>query len=203
VLAHDNPELQLATAPSVSTASPTLHSRTAQRTAVKLRPHQETTSCPVAMTKPVLLARAKGKTVQVTTTCGRQLQQLVGRRSRQAPQTSGSACRSQLPPTCLRAESRAHTNDLPAFRCERLAREKSPAVVVGIVNDQEDRCAIFQDRGVRYSCHVSGLIEGPVFHRSPEALVLTRPHDVAEWTTCVETKVHSNANDDSNRAGNE
>ena len=53
----------------------------AQHTAVKQRPHQETTSSAQAMTEPVLPARASGRTVQVTMRRGRQLQQLVGRRS--------------------------------------------------------------------------------------------------------------------------
>src|ERR1041384_7849469 len=46
----------------------------AQRNAVNLRPHQETTTLLEAMTEPVLLARARGRTVQRG---GRQLQQLV------------------------------------------------------------------------------------------------------------------------------
>jgi hypothetical protein len=52
----------------------------AQRTAVKLRLHQEIRTAQVGMSEPVLLARARGRTPMQATTRGRQLQQLVGRR---------------------------------------------------------------------------------------------------------------------------
>lgn len=55
-------------------------SRSAQRTGVKLRPHQETETHQVAIIEPVLPARARAMTEQVTMTCGR-LQQLIGRRA--------------------------------------------------------------------------------------------------------------------------
>ena len=53
----------------------------AQRTAVQLRPHQQTESCQVATTEPVVVQpRASGRRFQITTRCGRLLQRLVGRR---------------------------------------------------------------------------------------------------------------------------
>src|SRR5436190_779588 len=53
------------------------NAESAQRTAVKLRPHPESTSCPVATSEPVVLhhGREEGR-YKVTTRYGRLLQQL-------------------------------------------------------------------------------------------------------------------------------
>lgn len=63
----------------------------------------------------------------------------------------------------IQFEGCPHANDLAAFGCERLAREEAPAVIVGVVNDEEHRSTLFQDKGIGHSCHVLGLIKGPVF----------------------------------------
>jgi hypothetical protein len=62
----------------------------AQRTAVKLRPHQETEGLQEAKTEPVLPARARGRTPKQATRRGRLLQQLVGRRLIAATSESAS-----------------------------------------------------------------------------------------------------------------
>ena len=53
----------------------------AQRTAVKQRPHQETRRHPVATSEPVVLTTGEREAAMVATRRGRLLQRLVGRRS--------------------------------------------------------------------------------------------------------------------------
>jgi len=64
-------------------------SRSGQRTAVKLRPHQETEAGPGSDDRARGKSpRARGRTVQVAMTRGRLLQQLVGQRHRKLVETN-------------------------------------------------------------------------------------------------------------------